>query len=276
MKFAVTVISPPGYIHSSAFFEIAESLHYGLLLLGHDSVLTSEGQLPGRQHIVLGANLLPHYVLPLAPDAILYNLEQIQCGSSWISPALIEIYRRHTLWDYSPTNANALASLGVGVARILPIGYASELTRIGRPNEPDIDVLFIGSMCPRRQHVIDLMRSRGLKVEAVFGIYGQQRDALVSRARLLINIHYYEAKVLEMVRISYLLANHCAVLSERSSDAAEDDALAQAIAFCDYDELPRRAQELIESPDELARLSRCGFELMRSRPVAEYLRAALS
>ncbi|CAB3778722.1 hypothetical protein [Pararobbsia alpina] len=276
MKFAVTVISPPGYIHSAAFFEIAESLHYGLSMLGHDSVLTSEGQLPGRQHIVLGANLLPNYALPLAPDAILYNLEQIQCGSSWISPALIEIYRRHTLWDYSCTNAAALASLGVRVSRILPIGYASELTRIERPNEPDIDVLFIGSMCPRRQHVIDLMRSRGLKVEVVFGVYGQQRDALVSRARLLINIHYYEAKVLEMVRISYLLANHCTVLSERSSDAAEDDALAQAIAFSDYDELPRRAQELIESPDELARLSRCGFELMRSRPVAEYLRAALS
>ena len=91
MKFAVTVVAPPGYPHAAAFLELAETMHAALTALGHDSVLTTEGQLPGRRHIVLGANLLPGYPLPLAPDAILYNLEQVQMGSSWFRPELLDL-----------------------------------------------------------------------------------------------------------------------------------------------------------------------------------------
>lgn len=276
MKFAVTVVSPPGYIHSAAFTEVAESLCYGLLSLGHDCVLTTEGQLSGRQHIVLGSNLLPLYPLPLAPEAILYNLEQVQHGSSWITPAQLDVFRRHVVWDYSEQNATRLAEFGINVSRVVPVGYASELTRIPRAPDPEIDVLFFGSMNPRRQAVIDQMRALGLKAEAVFGVYGQARDELISRAKLVLNVHYYEAKVLEMVRISYLLANRCAVLSECSSDPRDDDGLAQGVAFADYPDLARTARALVDAPDERDRLAHRGLELIRSRPVTEYLRTAFA
>ncbi|MHC5830313.1 MAG: hypothetical protein ACYT04_83840, partial [Nostoc sp.] len=59
MKFAVSIIKPPEYPHSAAFQEVGESIHYGLTELGHDSILTTETNLPDRQLIVLGANLLP-------------------------------------------------------------------------------------------------------------------------------------------------------------------------------------------------------------------------
>lgn len=276
MKFAVTVVSPPTYPHSGVFGEIAEALHYSLLALGYDSVLTTEGNLPERQHIVLGSNLLFNYALPLAPDAILYNLEQVQRGSDWISPQLINLFRRYTVWDYSEQNAAALATLGIPVAKVVPIGYARELTRIVPASEPDIDVLFFGSMCPRRMETVNAMRALGLHVETVFGVYGAQRDALVARSKLILNVHFYEAKVLEMVRISYLLANGCAVVSEHSSDPAEDASLASGIAFGDHHELPRIARALIDAPQERARLAQRGFELMRSRSLADYLRIALA
>ena len=204
MKFAVTVVSPPGYVHSAAFNEVAESIHHGLRVLGHDSVLTAEGALPGRQHIVLGSNLLLQYPLPLASDAILYNLEQVEVGSPWFHPRLLDLFRRYVLWDYSRHNAAALDELGVRVASVVPIGYVKELTRIRLAAEPDIDVLFFGSMNPRRKEIIDRMNAAGLRVSCVFGAYGQERDALIGRAKLLLNVHFYEAKVLEMVRISVL------------------------------------------------------------------------
>jgi hypothetical protein len=276
MKFAVTVVSPPGYVHSGAFNEVAETIHYALRSLGHDSVLTTEGALPERQHIVLGSNLLPDYPLPLARNAILYNLEQVAVGSSWFRPDLIDIFRRHVLWDYSKKNAAALDALGVHVAHVVPIGYVKELTRLQPAPERDMDVLFFGSINPRRQEIIDRMTAAGLRVGAAFGIYGKERDALIGRAKLLLNVHFYDAKVLEMVRISYLLANRCAVLSERSSDPAEDDTLAEGVAFADYQHLPQRARELIDAPDERERLARRGFEIMSARPAAEYLRAALA
>ncbi len=275
MKFAVTVVSPPGYIHSAVFQEVAETIHYGLTSLDHDSVLTTIGELPGRQHIVLGSNLLPHFPLSLARDAILYNLEQVEIGSSWFRPELIDIFRRHVIWDYSEQNAIALRSLGVRVAHVLPIGYVKELTRIQRTTKPDIDVLFIGSMNPRRRAIIDSVRATGLRVEAVFGSYGKERDTLIGRAKLLLNVHYYDAKVLEMVRLSYLLANQCTVLSERSANPVDDDILADGVAFADYQLLATRARQLIDAPEERSRIARRGFEIMNARPEKAYLHAAI-
>jgi hypothetical protein len=108
MKYVVTIVSPPGYVHSAVFQEVAETIHYGLLSLGHDSILTNEGLLPGRRHIVLGSNLLPTYRLPINPDSILYNLEQIDPGSPWLNTELLELFKRYTVWNYSKINEAAL------------------------------------------------------------------------------------------------------------------------------------------------------------------------
>jgi hypothetical protein len=79
-----------------------------------------------------------------------------------------------------------------------------------------------------------------------------------------------------MVRLSYLLANRCAVLSERSADAAEDESLADGVAFADYPGLCQRVRTLVATPRELGRLAARGFERMRARPAADYLRVALA
>ena len=160
MKLAVTVVAPPGYPHAAAFVEVAETLHAALTALGHDSLLTTEGRLPGRRHIVLGANLLPGYPLPLGEDAILYNLEQVQLGSSWFRPELLELFRRYTLWDYSRRNLDALAALGVEVARLVPIGYVPELTRIEPARDPDLDARFMANRAARDKYIGQPIRPR--------------------------------------------------------------------------------------------------------------------
>lgn len=275
MKFAVTIISPPDFIHSAAFHEVAETLHYGLIALGHDSILTTQGNIAGRKHIILGPNLLSQYQVPLADDAILYNLEQVQEGSRWFTPSYLDLLRRYEVWDYSQQNAERLGQLGVNISAVVPVGYSPELTRITHVTEPDIDVLFFGSINPRRQTTIDQMRELGLRVEVLSGVYGAERDAMIARARLVLNLHYYEAKVLEMVRIAYLLANRCAVLSEYSSDIIEDLELAEGVAFARYEDLPHVALQLVASKDERVRLAENGFLLIQSRPVTIYLKAAL-
>lgn len=276
MKFAVTVVFPPGYSHSAAFHEVAETLHYGLQMLGHDSVLTCEGKLPGRQHIVLGANLLQCYPLPLADNAILYNLEQVEPNGVWFQPKLLEIFRRYTVWDYSQQNAARLATLGVRVAQVVPIGYVRELTRITRAAPPDIDVLFCGSLNPRRKEILQQMNQAGLQVTAAFGVYGQARDALIGRAKLLLNVHYYDAKVLEQVRIAYLLANRCTVLSEPSADPDEDLQFAGGVAFADYAQLVQRACALLDAPAECRQLAQQGYAIMAGRPITHYLQTTLA
>ncbi len=275
MKYAVTVVSPPGYIFSLSFQDVAETIHYGLLALGHDSLLTTEGMIAGRRHIVLGSNLLPGHPIPLAPDAILYNLEQIRDNHVWLNPDFVNILRRHAVWDYSADNARALADLGVRVERLLPIGYTDQLTRIPRAREQDIDVLFIGSANDRRNAAMDSMRRAGLNAVQVFGLFGAERDALIARAKILLNTHFFDAKVLEVVRISYYLANRCVVLSERGANAADDAAFEAGVAFADYGDLTRRAIELCGDAPERERLAEAGLELMRGRRIEPLLAAAL-
>lgn len=274
MKFAVVVVSPPGYAHSEAFREVAETVRLGLVALGHDAVAASTPP-PDRRAIVVGANLLPSHPLPLRPDAILYNLEQAEAGSPWLTEAQLDLFRRFRVWDYSARNAARLAALGVPAPAVVPIGWVPELARIA-PAAEDVDVLFYGSMNPRRSAIVRRLRAEGLRVETAFGVYGAARDAWIARAKVVLNVHFYEAKVFEVVRVSYLLANRKAVVSERGADAEEDAPFAEAVRFGRYDELPRLCRALVESAEERRRLGDAGLRVMQERPEPEILARALA
>lgn len=274
VPFAITVVTPPGYVHSQAFYEVAETLHQGLHSLGHDPILTCDVRVPGRRHIILGANLLPVVNTQPAPDAILYNLEQIYPGSPWLSPDYLALLRTYPVWDYSRLNVAALQALGARAVQLLPIGYAPTLSRIA-PAEEDIDVLFFGSLNPRRMQVLEALDQRGLQVHVLVGVYGEERDRCIARAKMVLNVHYYEARRFEIVRASYLLANGRCVVSETGADPAEEAELAEGVAFAPYEGLVERCWALREDPAQRRRIAQAGLALMRGRPIAPYLRDAL-
>jgi hypothetical protein len=274
--YTICIVQPPGYIHSEAFREVAESLVHGLRRLGHDAILSNDACHPGARPIVLGSNLLSSHPLALPDDAILYNLEQIDPTSPWVTPRLLELFRRHELWDYSVRNATQYGLLGLATPRVVPIGYVAELVRIPRVAEEDIDVLFYGSMNERRRTVIEELRARGLRVEAAFGVYGEVRDRLIARSKLVLNVHYYEAKVFEIVRISYLLANRRCVVSERGADPCEEQEFGDGVAFANYRDLADVCSCLVADPVARSRISAAGQAIMTSRDVAVHLREALA
>jgi hypothetical protein len=102
-----------------------------LAALGHDSVLTS-GLVPelGRRPVIFGANLLAQLKLKPPPGAILYNLEQVQQGSAWLTPALLDLFRHYPVWDYSRRNVAQLVAMGVPTPALVPIGWAPQLSHI--------------------------------------------------------------------------------------------------------------------------------------------------
>lgn len=274
-RLAVCIVSPPGYVHSLAFQEVAETLVHGLRALGHDVVLTDDPRPPGRRPILLGANLLAKLRQKPARGAILYQLEQIDAGSAWLTPEYKALLASHPVWDYSARNAARYAALGLPAPRVVPIGYVPQLTRIAPAPDQDVDVLFYGSVNERRQRILDALRARGLRVEAPFGLYGEPRDRLIARAKVVLNVHFYEAKVFEVVRVSYLLANRKCVVSERGADAAEEREFERGVAFAAYDGLVETCARLCADPALRAARERAGFELMVSRDVVPFLREAL-
>ncbi|WP_461480013.1 hypothetical protein [Mycobacterium sp. HUMS_1102779] len=278
MRFAVAVVSPPSHhdLSGGAFNEVAEAVHHALLALGHDSVLTNRLDLDERRTIVFGGNLLVQYGLEPPKNPIFYNLEQLGDDLPWMTmPEFVDLFRRYPSWDYSQTNIEYLAARGLPRPTYVPIGYVPELTRIA-PAPEDIDVLFYGALNGRRYAVLRDLHDRGLRVKWLTGAYGASRDAWIARSKIILNIHYWDAKIFEITRVSYLLANRRVVVSERGADPTLERDLQSGIAFADYDELVDRCVQLLG--DERARhtLAERGYQVFSARDQAAIVDRALS
>jgi hypothetical protein len=207
----VCLVRPSGYPHAEALAELEETVRYGLvrsgLWEGWSWLFPLKG---GPRRIVLGAHLISVHALVGRGD-IIYNSEHP--SSPWWSSAYRKLLETHEVWDYRPD----------GVGKYVPIGYVPELTRIDKADPQDIDVLFYGSMNERRAKVVHDLEAAGLNVVTVFGCYGAERDALIARSKVVLNMHYYTPGAFEAVRVSYLWANKKCVVSETSDglDAAE-------------------------------------------------------
>lgn len=260
MRFAVSVITPPGYVHSQAFSELAESLHHALLALGHDSVLSTRTDNRRRRHIVFGANLLVKRPQPLPEDSILYNLEQLGPDSPWDTPAYRELLSRYRVWDYAQSNIRRLAEHGIA-AEHLPVGWMPQLKRIAERGR-DLDVLFYGVVNQRRADALNAVIARGLRLHVLTDVYGRERDAWIARSRVVLNLHHYPANLFEVVRVSYLLGNGVCVLSERGDDAELEQPYQGAVAFADYAELPDACLALVRDPARQDQLRQSAVEAM--------------
>jgi len=251
-------------------------LHYALLALGHDSVLTNRLDLDERRTIVLGGNILVRHGLEPPKNPIFYNLEQLGDDlPSTTLPAFFDLFRRYPTWDYSQANIEYLAAQGLPRPTHVPIGYVPELTRIA-PAPEDIDILFYGAPYERRYAVLRDLHDRGLRVKWLSGVYGASRDAWIARSKIVLNIHYWEAKIFEITRVSYLLANRRAVVSEHSADPTLERDVASGVAFAEYDELVDRCVELVGDERARRELAKRGYQLFSARNQADILDRALS
>jgi hypothetical protein len=277
--FQVVLTQPEGYVHSAAFAEVLEAVVCGLRALGATvSQAVNQLAVPGPQPILFGANLLGDAVVDvLPPGTIVYNLEQIDESSSWCSATYFRLLQSCQVWDYSARNISSLARLGVTEnVRHVPVGYVPELTRITAAQLEDIDVLFYGSLNDRRNNVISQLRQAGLNAHAVFGVYGAARDALIARSKVVLNMHYYDANIFELVRVSYLLANRKAVVAECNPGTEIDPDIVDAVRLAPYEGLVSACAELVANSQGRRALAERGFSRMVARDERAYLAAALN
>lgn len=267
----VCLVRPPLLVDCEAFREIAESLRFALLRLGHRSDIV-ENRFPAGG-VVLGAHLLGTRAAELLPpSAIVYNLEQASSATARDNPGYIELLQRRRVWEYSARNLEVYAALGAEVdAALLPVGYVPELTRIADAAEQDIDVLFYGSLNERRQRLLAELRDAGLKVLSAFRIYGPARDELISRAKLVLNLHFYPEKLFEIVRVSYLLANRKAVVSEAAALAVGEADLAEALRFAPPEALADACVELAYDDEGRRALQMQGYAKFSARRLEDSL-----
>lgn len=274
--FCIWVVTPKDYPHSPTFDEIAQALVGGFRELGYDVPLVRDPAQVEGVAVVLGANFIPKMKLPSLPrNLILFNLEQAQKDSPWFGPEYLELLNSCPVWDYSRQNMASLQEMGVNDVQLCSVGYAKTLTRIVHEEVKDIDVLFYGSLNQRRSRILSDLQAKGVVVKHLFGVYGRERDAFIARSRIVLNIHYYEVQVFEIVRVSYLLANRVFVVSETGREKEMETVFSHGMVFCAYDDLADTCVRYLEQDMEREKIAEKGFEIMRSRPQSGFLKDVL-
>jgi tetratricopeptide (TPR) repeat protein len=267
----LVAIRPEGYAHTAVFDDLVTGLSSALSALGCASDVSAHGD---GVDLVVGAHLLDASV-DLPSHAVVFNLEPASALAN--NQAYLERLRRNAVLDYSARNASWIRSeTGNAHVQVLGIGYRPELSRISSAPEQDVDVLFYGSVNVRRQLVLDELAAAGLKVKALFGVYGAERDHWIARSKLVLNLHLFPDQVHEIVRSSYLLANRKAVVCECDEATEIDPDLREAMVCVPAAHLVEACVELVR--DEAGRrvLEQRGFETFSRRDQARMLAEALA
>lgn len=248
----VCVIRPPGYIWSSVFQELAELISYSLEDLGFNAPISENRMNKTATNILLGAHLLPLAAIERIPmNSIIFNTEQLGVGPRKWNHKVLTLMAKCPSWDYSIDNILKLQRIGVRSPQWFKIPYHDKLNRIPVCAEKDIDVLFYGGVNPVRGRILDGLKDRGLRVTHLSGVFGAERDACIARSKIVLNLHQYDTKILEMIRIHYLMNNSKVVLTQYDNDSVGGEAYKAGLVLAPYDQLVDRAVELLQSSEEL-------------------------
>ena len=270
MNFTVTIYDHSQY-SGDIFLDVAHALVGALRDLGH------EVSTDGRNLIFCGCYGDPSN---LSPDAIVFNTEQVNVKSanrtSWFDAAP-ERWARHLFLDYSATNVAALRSRGITVAHC-PLGYTPRMERHW-PNVPqDIDVLWYGSNTHWRQPILETLARAPLRFCTVNGVYGVERDRLIARSKVVLNLHAWaERPIFEVFRASHVWSNRKCLVSEDGSIDPELEALARrASAVVPRDQIVEACLELVDDHKKRRAVEERGYAAWRETSMAASLERALA
>lgn len=268
----VVTIQPPGYAHSAAFDDLVACLAGGFAALGAQVDTSINQPLVGDGiNILVGAHLIgPGY--PLPDNCIVFNIEQIRSGRYAQPTHYLELLKRFLVLDYSARNIEHLKQrTGNEHVYLCKLGTVPALSRIAGAPEQDVDVLFYGVVNERRKATLDALAAAGLKVKVLTGVYGAERDKWIARSKIVLNLHFYDDHIHEIVRTSFLMANRKAVVSEIAGDTEIDDDIREGIVAVPAGDIVETCKQLVRDDARRHQIEQRAFDAISSRDQSSIL-----
>jgi SAM-dependent methyltransferase len=215
----LSIVQPAGYVHSLGFVDQARYLRWQFRRLGAEVSVAKNRLRADAVNLVLGAHLGFEPSLRRRHTCMFVNLEQLGQGGAQVPAEYLDLLRRSAVVDYDAANVPAYASdpADVPIVPMLHAPYLDDPAPIPLEERP-IDLLFFGSLNPRRKAWIDRIQALGRTVTTFDGpVYGEERDAWIRQAKAVLNVHFYESGRFEQARVSHCLSLGTPVISERTS-----------------------------------------------------------
>ena len=265
-------------IHAQVFHEIEASVFFTLQRMGYEVTNSVNEFKSNARNIVFGMHHCPVDVVrhDLPKNTIIYSLEQMRDQPECMR--WCRKYRGLEVWDYSMRNTEVLRKAGVENIKHFKIGYVPELSYFerNRPEERDIDILAYMSPSQRRLNIMNqFSEDKNINFVAVQSTYGDERDKLIKRAKLVINLHNHDNEIFEMVRVSHLIQNKVPVISERNATTDFPDYMEGTVNTASYKDFVAKTYELLKDVNKLDRQAEQGLEIFKKSPMENFLKEVL-
>ena len=216
---------------------------------------------PGEYQDIPYIIICPQFVEHFPAVYFAFQLEQT-VSSRWFTPKYFTILQNSCgILDYSLVNVDFFHRPEYSdiTSRVyfLPVDYAVDYASTDGESikEKEYDVLFYGDAmsCERRRNVLEKLSHR-FNVKICSEVYGEELYEEIRKAKVLVNIHYYEDALLETTRLYETLSlDACVIVSETSQDTHEVDKLKDYVDFVpvgDFDAMVSRVAYWLEHEDE--------------------------
>ena len=193
----------------------------------------------------------PQMFTRLPPIYVAFQMEQ-SVHSRWFTQDYFKILENAlAVLDYSKRNIQFLQEQGNLAYQQLywtPISniqsYKSLYPFEENCSEPEYDVAFYGDVHnPRRKAFLDEI-AKHYKLHIISEVFGDDLYRELQKAKVVVNIHYYEDALLETTRIYECLSLGLTVISEKSSDVEDHASLDDKVVFTEIDDIAGMCQAI--------------------------------
>ena len=280
-----------GTLRSNLFIrEVGELVAAGFAELGCDAKLLFDRLPEQENNNALQIVLTPHeyynlFLLEQVPrktarelSANLVFLCTEQPATGWFEQNLRWGCYARAVADINPLGVDSYRSHGIR-AHHLPLGYHELLSHVGEKPRRDTDIVFLGSLTPRREHFFarhaDFFSQRNCHLRFVplgFAktelsrsyLPAAKRNVLLANSKILLNVHYSDQQYFEWHRMLLGLANGCCIVTENCAGYAPL-VPNKHFVMVESGVLIEACQYYLERPDECARIAADGAEFVRTK-----------
>lgn len=207
---------------------------------------------------------------------IAYQMEQ-STSERWFDEKYHAILNNaFSVFDYSLFNIEFFRTSGSirnkNSLFYLPVDYYPSFSESSACSEKEYDVLFYGDTnSPRRKRILEAI-SKKFDVHICYDVFGEELYSEIRKAKVLLNIHYYEDALLETTRIYEALSlNSCVIVSESGKDEEARKRLEGFVDFTEPDDIDviiERISYWLSHEDERIEKVRDNERVLSRRPSA--------
>ena len=166
--------------------------------------------------------------------------------------------------DYSNTNIKWLKTKGIN-AKLFRKHYTESFT-FPLNNNYEIDVLFYGAITEERRQIREQLQERfpDSKICFYVNLWGKDRDEIIAKSKIVLNIHGYPSNIFESSRVCHLLSNKIFVISETSVDDEDYPEFDDGLIRCNREDIIETVAKYLELPDKRLEISNAGYQAVKN------------